>query len=127
MMPRPALRVIAVDDDRAVIAALRELFLDEGYDLVGVAHDADSGIRLAAATQPGVAIVDMTMPGGGAAATLGIRAACAGTSVIVLSAHDHPRFLAEAKGAGAHRYLVKGVDDLAAAIREMDAARGAAQ
>ena len=119
-------RVVAIDDDHVVIAALRDILTDEGFDVVGMAHDAAGGVELAIRMQPDIALVDLTMPGGGLSAIREIRATCAHTCVVVLSAHDWTTVRTDATLAGADRYLVKGVDDvideLGALVRSRDAA-----
>ena len=108
--------VIAIDDDAFVLEALTDELTDAGLVLVGTGWCAADAVALAAAHRPDVAIVDLSMPGGGDTAARGIRAVSVHTVVLVLTALDSPAARAALHDAGAHRYLVKGVDDVVGAV-----------
>lgn len=60
------MRVLVVDDDRDVLAALIDLLEDErGVRVVGAALHVDDAITLAILQRPDVVLVDVHMPGGG--------------------------------------------------------------
>ncbi|WP_207312540.1 response regulator [Lentzea alba] len=60
---RGPIRVLIVDDDPRVRAALRTfLVAHQGFEVVGEAGCAESAVRLALETAPGVAIVDVLLP-----------------------------------------------------------------
>jgi len=106
-----SLRVAVAEDEEPLRAALADLIAGEdGLELVGTAHDADSAIELARALQPDVVLLDVRMPGGGGArATEGIRAVSPRTRTVALSAYeDGSNVLAMLRG-GAVGYLTKGV------------------
>lgn len=119
-------RVLIADDQpmmREVLA--RYLARTPELELVARAADAEEAIRLAAATQPDVAVVDVKMPaGGGASAVRGILACSPGTRILVLSSYSDRAVVLEMLRAGAISYLVKGAssEDILDAI--MRTARG---
>lgn len=103
------LRILVVDDDPHVRAALVELVRsDNGLELSGVAADADVAVALCAGTSVDAAIVDVKMPGGGPSCVRGIRAVSPKTAVVALSAYDDDAARRTMRDAGAAAYLVKG-------------------
>jgi putative nucleotidyltransferase with HDIG domain len=60
--PRPAVRVLVVDDDPAVRGVLSAILVEEGYD-VSVAAGADEALVSVAVTPPELVLSDMKMPG----------------------------------------------------------------
>ena len=124
---RPVLQVLVAEDEEPLRLALCDLFAGEvGMAVVGAAANADEAIDLAAATNPDVALVDVRMPGGGAAAVRGISERSPETSVLVLSAYDDQATVIEMLSSGAVGYLVKGTapTEIVEAIKR--AARGEA-
>jgi EAL domain-containing protein (putative c-di-GMP-specific phosphodiesterase class I)/DNA-binding NarL/FixJ family response regulator len=123
--PRRILRVIVAEDDEAVRAALVALIDGAiGLDLVGTATDAIEAIKLAAATQPDVALLDVRMPhGGGVAAARGMLQRSPSTKVIALSAAGDRSTVLNMLEAGAVGYLLKGgpVDEILKAIEHAPA------
>ncbi|MET9632070.1 response regulator transcription factor [Lentzea sp. NPDC006480] len=60
---RGPIRVLIVDDDARVRSAMRTfLVAHPEFEVVGEAGTTESAVRLAAETEPGVAIVDVLMP-----------------------------------------------------------------
>jgi len=91
---------------------------------VGQAVDALEAIAVVAAQRPDVVILDVNMPGGGAArATRQIRDQSPHTAIVILSIDETWADLIDLLNAGAMTYLRKGIDqqalvhDLAAAIK----------
>jgi DNA-binding NarL/FixJ family response regulator len=122
------IRVLAADDHPLALAGLRQLLgsLDD-IALVGAAASGDEAVRLAAAHDPDVVLMDLEMPDkDGIQATRELLAHRPQTAVVVLTSFsDRERILA-ALDAGAVGYLLKDVepDELAKAIHA--AARGQA-
>jgi DNA-binding NarL/FixJ family response regulator len=115
-----AIRVLVVDDEEAVVDVLTTLIgTDPSLELVGAAHDAEGGIRLAVERRPDVVLMDVRMPGGG-----GIRAVreitrrCPGAGVVAVSAHEDADTRIRMIGAGARDYVPKSesTDAILAAI-----------
>jgi DNA-binding NarL/FixJ family response regulator len=106
------LRVLLCDDDPVMSGALTDLFRDnEGFDLVGVAGDADTAAALAEQLEPDVVLLDVRMPGGGGprAARL-IRNRVRGARLVAFSAHSDRQTVLGMIRAGVTEYLVKGID-----------------
>jgi len=92
---------------------------------VGEADDGTQVRRLAAEVYPQVLLLDLRMPGPRAAETVAwVRAHCAETAVLVLTAHDVNAYLAAMVTAGAAGFVIKeqAPEILVQAVRR--AARG---
>jgi EAL domain-containing protein (putative c-di-GMP-specific phosphodiesterase class I)/ActR/RegA family two-component response regulator len=104
------IQVLVADDEKVVRDALADLIeASDGMAVAAVAADADEAIAAARRELPDVALVDVRMPGGGAKATRGIRAASRNTRVLALSASGSGDTVLEMLRAGAAGYLVKGI------------------
>jgi EAL domain-containing protein (putative c-di-GMP-specific phosphodiesterase class I)/ActR/RegA family two-component response regulator len=116
------IRVIVADDNPRVREGLIDLIGNEpSLDLVGVAEDASEAIDLAERHHPEVALVDVSMPGGGGARVAReLRARFSPTRVIALSAHEGREIILRMLGAGVAGYLVKDAapEEILHAIRE---------
>lgn len=106
-------KVLIADDDALIRSLLADLIEREGsLRLVGAGRDADEAISLARRHDPDVALVDVTMPGGGGQrAAREIIASSPLTRVLALSASGDPEAVMGMIGAGADGYLVKGAPD----------------
>jgi DNA-binding NarL/FixJ family response regulator len=119
------IRVLIAEDDDGVREVLASVVCSEpAFELAGTATDAAEAILAAIAHQPHVALVDVRMPGSGAAATRGIREHSPHTAVLAFSAHDDARTMQEMEEAGAAGYLVKGSSVAAIVAAIEDAAGG---
>jgi PAS domain S-box-containing protein len=120
-------RVLIAEDEEPLRLALCDLVAGEGgIEVVGAAASAEEAIELAASTKPDVVLVDVRMPGGGAAAARGVRECCPETRVLALSAYADQATVIEMLSAGAVGYLVKGTSatEIVEAVKR--AARGQA-
>jgi EAL domain-containing protein (putative c-di-GMP-specific phosphodiesterase class I)/DNA-binding NarL/FixJ family response regulator len=90
----------------------------DGFQVVGAAASLRHAGELAQ-EQPDVALVDVQLPGGGAAATREIQAASARTRILGHSAASDLDLVIDLLRAGASGYIVKGapVPELAGALR----------
>jgi two-component system response regulator NreC len=119
-----SIRVFIADDHSVLRGGLR-VFINAQPDMevVGEAasgSEAEVGIR---ATAPDVALIDISMPGGGGiAAIASVKHASPKTRTIVLTGHDQPGYVRAATDAGAVGYVVKNAVDteLITAIRTVD-------
>jgi DNA-binding NarL/FixJ family response regulator len=108
-LPGRGLRVLVVDDDRAVRTVLCDLLDEEGFDVVGAAVDGIEGVELALMLDPEVILLDVRMPRlGGIEAARQIRPLKPDVRLVMLSAYDDPSLQREAKEAGASAFLFKG-------------------
>jgi DNA-binding NarL/FixJ family response regulator len=93
---------------------------EAGYDVVGTAGDGEQAVRIAAATRPDVAVVDLQLPGlSGVEVTRTLAAGELPCRVLVLSASGEQPDVLAAVTAGATGYLVKSAsrDELIDAVR----------
>ena len=119
-------RVLVVDDHPLWRDAVARDLAESGLTVVGTAGDGDQALRVAAATSPGLVLLDLQLPGrSGVDVT---RALCAGAPpvpyVLVLSASGEQGDVLDAMKAGATGYLTKSAtrEELLAAVGR--AARG---
>jgi AmiR/NasT family two-component response regulator len=117
-------RVLIAEDEALIRLDLREMLIEEGYDVVGEAGDGEAALRLAEQLRPDLVILDIKMPimdGLTAAENIaGSRLA----PVVILTAFSQRDLVERARAAGAMAYLVKPFQksDLVPAI-EIAAAR----
>lgn len=107
--PQRRVRVVIVDDDALVRAALRLILeSDSGVTVLGEGSDGRSGYDAARSLRPEVVLMDLHMPGtDGVWATAQIAANCPDTKVLVLTAFDTDAMVAAALHAGATGFLLK--------------------
>lgn len=121
------IRILIADDHAIVREGMRMLIAQQpDMEVAGTAGNADDAIALANAVKPDVAILDITMPGGGGIPVLDfIRGRHPGTRVLMLSMHKDPAYVRTALSKGASGYLTKTAahSELAAAIRAVHAGR----
>ena len=100
-------RVLVAEDEALIRLDLKEMLLEEGYDVVGEAGDGQEAVRLAEELKPDLVILDVKMPvlDGIAAAEqiAGQRIA----PVVILTAFSQRELVERARDAGAMAYLVK--------------------
>jgi DNA-binding NarL/FixJ family response regulator len=107
------IRVVVGDDQPLVRAGVVHVLEGAGFDVVGVAGDADSLVRITGAEQPSVVVTDIQMPptltDDGLLAAKTIRATWPDIGVVVLSQFLETRYALELVGDGAERvgYLLK--------------------
>jgi EAL domain-containing protein (putative c-di-GMP-specific phosphodiesterase class I)/CheY-like chemotaxis protein len=119
------IKVMLVDDEEAVLGALREaIATDATLEVVGTARDPREASELAVSSRPDVALVDVRMPGGGGpVAARGIRRGSPGTKVVAVSADTDPDIVVSMLDAGAMGFIGKDepLDELLRAVhRSMD-------
>jgi two-component system response regulator NreC len=121
------LRIMLVDDHHIVRASLRLLFEKHGFEVVAEAGDAQEALALAPKTRPQIVMMDLELPGtDGITATRRLRKLIPNAKVILLSAHDDEKDIAEAlTAAGANGYLLKSdaPEELINAVRSVGAGK----
>lgn len=129
--PRPITVVIA-DDERTMCESL-ELILhaQQGLEVVGIATDGQTALRVCAELRPDVALLDVRMPGGDGLWVLSSLAGrglvgAGGIQVLMLTTFDSGRYLADAVAHGARGVLLKSLpwEELVAAVRAAAGAGG---
>ncbi len=108
--PRPAnrpIRVLIAEDEALIRLDLKEMLLEEGFDVVAEVSDGATAVRLARELRPDLCILDLKMP-----VMDGIQAAEQVTkerlsAVLILTAFSQRELIDKARRAGAMAYLVK--------------------
>lgn len=116
------MRVVVVDDDAVVASSLGiVLGAEADVEVVGVGHDGADAVRLAAALEPDVVLLDIRMPGtDGLAAAEMILSARPDARVVFLTTFSDDEYVVRALALGARGYLIKeDVDKIAPALRSV--------
>jgi len=100
-------RIVIAEDEALIRLDLREMLIEEGFDVVGEAADGEEAIELATKLKPDLVICDVKMP-----KMDGITAAARITQariapVVMLTAFSQRDLVERAREAGAMAYLVK--------------------
>jgi response regulator NasT len=109
LSPEPTLptRVVIAEDEAIIRLDLKELLVEEGYDVVGETGRGDEAIELVREHRPELVILDIKMPGldglSAARQIAGERLA----AVLILTAFSQRELVEQARDAGALAYLVK--------------------
>jgi len=104
----PARRRVLIAEDEALIRLdLREMLIEEGYDVVGEAGDGESALRLAEQLRPDLVILDIKMPIMDGLTAAENIAASRLAPVVILTAFSQRDLVERARAAGAMAYLVK--------------------
>ena len=117
-----AIHVLLADDHAVVREGLRGLLERDGLKVVGEVSNGQEAVEAARATQPDVAILDLTMPSlNGLDAAREILRSSPRTKSLMLTMHDEDRYVLEALRAGVKGYVLKtqASQELAQAVREV--------
>ncbi len=119
------IRVAIVDDQPLLTDGLgRIVGAQEGMEVVGVAHDGESGVKMCAELRPDVILMDINMPVmDGVTATGKIRDLLPDAKILILTVHADDVHVFQGIKAGATGYLLKDCtpDDLSRAIQTVNA------
>ncbi|MGJ5897148.1 response regulator [Streptomyces niveiscabiei] len=119
----PAVLAVVADDHllfRELLAGLLER--EDWLDVVAQGRSGTEAIELARLHQPGIAVLDVQMPGPGIEETVRqIRRHSPGTRCVVLTMHDTPELLGRLLETGVAAYLLKSVSpqELLMAVRSV--------
>jgi len=101
-------RVVIAEDEAIIRLDLKEILLDEGYEVVGETGRGDDAVELVRRHEPDLVILDVKMPGAdGLQAARDIRDLDIKVAVLVLTAFSQRNLIDEARDAGVAAYLVK--------------------
>ena len=112
--------ILLVDDQNLVQEGIKAL-LDKHTELkvIGRVKDAHNALKIVNALHPDIVLLDIEMPGmDGITATKHISIISPETKVIILTCHEHKKYITQALMAGAKGYLLKSslMTDLKQAI-----------
>jgi len=108
--PEHPIRVLIVDDHPMVRAGQRAMLNDVTVEVVGEASSGREAMAKVRELRPDVVLMDVSMPDmDGLEATAAIKAESPGTSIVIVTGDESPRYIRRAIEAGAAGYLVKGV------------------
>lgn len=115
------LRILLVDDDTHLAAAVEEILDADGrFVVIGCAANGDEALELVERESPDMVLMDIAMPGlDGIDATRAIHERDAGQHVVIYTGSDEYGDVARADEAGAHGFLHKSAltsPDLADAL-----------
>jgi DNA-binding NarL/FixJ family response regulator len=123
------MRVVVADDAVILREGLARLLQEAGFEVVGLASDADELCALVGRTQPDVAIVDIRMPpthtDEGLRAAKLIRGRWPQVGILVLSQYVQARYAVELLAGGTERvgYMLKDrvsdLEELSASVRRI--------
>jgi DNA-binding NarL/FixJ family response regulator len=116
-------RVLIVDDHGLFRAGVKAE-LSAHVEIVGEAADVDEAVRVIAATQPDVVLLDVHLPGGGGASIPpAVRESAPATQFLALSVSDAAEDVIAVIRSGARGYVTKNIatDELVAAIERVHA------
>ncbi len=117
------IRVILADDHLIVRQGLRMVLEKEQIEVLGEASDGIEAVRLIEELLPGIAVLDLDMPGLDGLAVLREAARLSPqTRAVILTRHMEEPYAVEALRIGARGYVLKtqASTDLVAAIRHVD-------
>jgi two-component system response regulator MprA len=115
------MRILVVDDDRAVRDSLRRSLEFNGYT-VEIAADGAEALAVVPRTDPDLIVMDVMMPRlDGLEATRALRSAGNDVPILVLTARDAVSDRVDGLDAGADDYLTKpfALDELLARVRAL--------
>ena len=107
------IKVVIADDHAVVRSGLRMLLdAEDGLHVVAVAGDVPTAMQVIRAHRPGVAVLDLNMPGGsGLEAIPLLRESTPETAIVVLTMQDDPAFARQALQSGASGFVLKEAAD----------------
>jgi two-component system response regulator MprA len=116
------MKVLVVDDERAVRDSLRRALELEGYDVELASDGSDAIVKIAGGEQPDAVVLDVLMPGvSGIEVCRHVRRNGNSLPVLMLTARDAVADRVAGLDAGADDYLVKpfALEELLARVRAL--------
>lgn len=100
-------RVLIAEDEALIRLDLKEMLLEEGFDVVAEVADGASAVRLARELRPDLVILDVKMPVMDGIAAAEEIAKERLSAILILTAFSQRDLVEKARRAGAMAYLVK--------------------
>src|SRR5579859_4076344 len=107
-MTKP-LKILIADDHEVVRQGVRTIIESQaGWTIVAEARNGSDAVSQALATQPDIALLDITMPElNGLEAAKQILNQLPGTQILILTMHESDELVREVLAAGARGYVLK--------------------
>lgn len=107
---RETISVIVIDDHPLFrMGVLQALGLERALSLIGEGGSRDDALRLVERLSPNIALIDISMPGGGISAAREISSRWPDTRVVMLTVSEEDDDVLQALDAGAAGYVLKGI------------------
>lgn len=108
-MKQPQIEIVIADDHTIVRQGLRKLLEEEEcLKITGEAMDGREAVQIVQKLKPDIVIMDIAMPIlNGIEAARQIKQSELKTKIIILSMHDHTRYIRELLSIGVSGYLLK--------------------
>jgi|SRR5688572_1915146 len=102
------IRVVIADDHAVVREGIRHVLnAADDFEVAGEASSGAQALQIAESQQPDVVILDISMPDGSGLEMIAKFRKTVPARVLILSIHDHERYVLESVRSGAHGYLCK--------------------
>jgi len=102
-------RIIVADDHPIFRDGLVRSLEEGGFEVVGAGGDAEEAVALVRKHAPDLALLDISMPGGGVEAARRIHAEAPQVRIAMLTVSEDEGSVAKSLEAGAIAYVLKGV------------------
>jgi DNA-binding NarL/FixJ family response regulator len=104
--------ILVVDDDASLQMELEESLLSLNYEVAGIADSGEDAVRMAAALNPDVILMDIMMPGGmdGIAAATEIKET-SDAAIVFVTGFGEPEYIDRAKSLEPSGYVMKPFGD----------------
>ena len=102
-----AIRVVIAEDEALIRLDLREMLVEEGFEVIGEAADGEQAVTLAEEHRPDLVVCDVKMPRMDGITAAQIIADRGIAPVVILTAFSQRDLIERARDAGAMAYLVK--------------------
>jgi DNA-binding NarL/FixJ family response regulator len=100
--------IVVADDHPAMLAAMAEILVRHGFDVVGRAPDGQQAVAQIEAKKPNVAVIDMRMPrASGIEVAVQAAAVSPETAIVFYTAFGDRALLSEALDVGARGFVLK--------------------
>src|ERR671920_645812 len=106
MIASRPLRILVVDDDRAMVGAITALVGTEGHQVI-TAYDGLTAVRRFREEAPDLVLLDLAMPGPDGFTVAGQIRSAGPAPILVVSGESAEEAKVKALGIGADDYLVK--------------------
>ncbi|MFV1990000.1 MAG: ANTAR domain-containing response regulator [Acidimicrobiales bacterium] len=100
-------RVVIAEDEAIIRLDLKEMLIEEGYEVVAETGRGDEAVDLVREHQPDIAILDIKMPGMDGLSVAQLISADRVSATLILTAFSQRHLIERARDAGALAYVTK--------------------